>query len=327
MVRGSLLALLLTPFVFGCSNKPAANVIPDASHPVDMGLPPPATLAAAQTLTSCLAVDSTSVYWTDQGMGSRVLKVALAGGTPQVVATGGDSPGCVAIDATNAYYTDGSATSVMKAPLAGSGGAGTPLAQNQHILPERKPLLAVGGGFVYWVTDVYGNVDAYNGKNAIVRVPVAGGAVQVVAAVVMGDPAGLEVDAASVYFSDTTGVYAQPIAGGAPIAIPAQSTIRSNSFAVDSMHLAIAEVSAIGSGDVALFRLDGTGRTVLSPTLASSLALDESGVYAKQNNHLVRFSLDGKSTVTLAASAPRAIALDATSIYFTDGASILKLGK
>ncbi|MFI5290053.1 MAG: hypothetical protein ACHQ17_10410, partial [Polyangia bacterium] len=196
MQRGSVLALLfvlLVPLLAGCPSAPVVQT-PDAQAVVDLGLAPPVTLAPAQTTTSCLAVDANAVYWTDQGSGNRVMKVALAGGAPQVLATGGDKPGCVAIDQTNAYYTDGGSATLMKVPLAG--GAPAALAQNQHVLPERKPLLASDGSFVYFITDVYGDVDAYNNKNAIVRVPVAGGPVEVLVAEVIGDPAGLAVDAA-----------------------------------------------------------------------------------------------------------------------------------
>jgi hypothetical protein len=78
---------------------------------------------------------------------------------------------------------------------------------------------------------------------------------------------------------------------------------------------------------VAVLRLDGMARVIASPMLAAALALDETGVYARQGNHLVRFALDGTKTLTLAEAAPRAIALDAANIYFTDGASIQKIAK
>jgi hypothetical protein len=260
----------------------------------------------------------------DQGASSRVLKVALGGGTPTVLAEGADSPGCVVVDATNVYFTrDGGAT-LMMAPLAG----GTPmaLASSQHILTLHTPHLAVGGGFVYWITDVYGNVDAYNGKNALVRVSTSGGNVETVFSDLTGEPGGLAVDATNVYYSDQTGMFVRALAGGAPTAI-GQSTLHNNRFAVDSMNLALVEVTSIGSGDVALYKLDGSGRVQLLNTLASALALDASGLYANLNGELVHVSLDGKTTTTLSASAPRAIALDASNIYFTDGVSILKLAK
>lgn len=325
MVRGSL-ACSLVLFLAGCPSQAPAP--PDASVPVDMSPLPPGTLAPASTLTSCLAVDASNVYWTDSGSGNRVLKVSISGGTPQVVAMGGDAPGCVAIDAENAYYTDGAATMVMKAPLAGSGGTGIALATNQHVLPERHPFLVATSGYVYWITDVYGNVDAYDGKNAIVRVKTDGsGTVEVIASEVKGNPAGLATDGNSIYFSDGAGVWAQPIAGGAPIQIPTTSAIQSNTFATDGTNLVVTEVAGLGQGDVALFRVDGTGRKVLSMSLASSLAIDGSGVYAKQDNQLVQLALDGSGAKALALIAPRAIALSPTAIYFTDGASILKLAK
>jgi hypothetical protein len=273
------------------------------------------------------------VYWTDQGGvtpapdqgdSSRVLKVALAGGMPTVLAEGADSPGCVVVDATNAYFTEGGGQTLMKAPLAG----GTPmaLASSQHILTQHTPHLAVGGGFVYWITDVYGNVDAYNGKNALVRVSTSGGNVETVFSDLAGEPGGLWVDATNVYYSDKSGMYVRALAGGSPTAV-GQSTLHNNRFAVDSMNLALVEVTSIGSGDVALYKLDGSGRVPLLSKLASALALDPSGLYANLDGELTRVSLDGKTTTTLSDRAPRAIALDSGNIYFTDGVSILKLAK
>jgi hypothetical protein len=278
-------------------------------------------LAPAQTLTACLAVDASGVYWTDQGGGAnKLLKVALGGGAPTTLAVGADATSCVVIDAQNAYFTSGD--QLMQVPLSGTGSAQA-IASGQHFLGQR-PLYAQGG-YVWWITDVYGAVDAFNGRNAIVRVK-GGGAVEVMFNGVIGNPGGLAVDDANFYYSDTDGLFIQPRSGGAGLMV-GTSSIHNNVFAIDSAHMVVAEVPAIAAGDVAVLRLDGMARVIVSPTLATHLTIDESGVYATQANHLVRFTLDGKQTLTLAEAGPRAIALDAGNIYFTDGASIQKIAK
>jgi hypothetical protein len=298
----------------------------------DLAPNPPGKIADTQTLGPCLAVDATSIYWVDQSMGNRVLKAPLqGGGTPQAIATGVGPRSCVVIDATFAYFatpsTDADAgvgDTIWRAALAG--GNQSPIAVGQHV----KGKLVVAGGFLYWATDVYGPPDGmYSGMDAIVRMPVGGGAVETLFADVQPEPAGLAVDATSIYWSDNSGVFSRPIAN--PQAAPrsfGMSTIHGNTFAVDAEHLALVEVQAIGMGDVALFALDGSGRKVLSTALAASpLAVDGSGVYAEQDDHLVRLALDGSTSTILAQAAPRALALDSTNVYFTDGAAILKLPK
>jgi hypothetical protein len=304
----------------GCNDSPPPAANQDLSV-TDLPLPAETMLAAAQTLTTCLAVDASGVYWTDQGGGAnRLLKVALGGGTPTTLAVGADAPGCVVIDSVNAYFTSGDR--LMAVPLANTGTAQA-IASGQHFLGQR-PLYAQGG-YVWWITDVYGAVDAFNGHNAIVRVK-SGSSVEVMFNGVVGNPGGLAVDDANYYYSDTNGVFIQPRAGSSGLMI-GTSSVHNNTFAVDSAHLAIVEIASIGTGDVAVLRLDGMGRVIVSPMLAAALTIDGSGVFARQGNRLVRFTLDGKQTLTLAEAGPRAIALDATNLYFTDGASIQKIAK
>jgi hypothetical protein len=320
-------------FAAGC---PDSNPGFDFSVPGDAGadaqvLPEAMPLAAADTFTSCMAVADGFVYWTDQGgvarsdggQASKVLRVSTAGGTAMTVADGADAPGCVVVDSGFAYYTNG-AGAILRAPVAG--GAPQPVVTGQHLLPLRTPRFAVGGGKVYWVTDVYGPVDAFSGKNAIVRAPVGGGAVEVVFTDIVGEPGGLAVLGSTIYYSDQMGMYARPFGAPLPAAV-GQSTLHSNRFAVGGNKLAVVEVNSIGTGDVAVFGLDGTGRVVVSMSLATSLAVDDSGVYANRDGRLVRFALNGQRTDALSDSPPRAIALDATHVYFTDGVSILKIAK
>lgn len=305
--------------IAGCGSSTIA--VPDAAVPLDMHITAPTTLGPAQTLTSCLAVDANFVYWSDAG--PAIMKVPVGGGTPVQVIAGGDKNACVAVDGSGVYYFD--ADKVMKAPLSGGGAA--PLASGQHLL-KGAPLVAAGG-YVYWVTDVYGNVDAYNGKNAVVRVSTTAAAAtpEIVTAELVGNPGGLAVDDSNVYYSDQSGVFARALAAPATATSFGQSSLHGNAIAVGGGHLAMNEIAAVGSGDVAVFRTDGMMRVVVSPSLAQPLALDDRGVYINGSGALERLALDGAGATLLATQPPRAVALSATTIFFTDGSAIYSLPK
>lgn len=307
----SFIALL----VIGCGSN---LTVPDAGVPIDMSVPGPTQLASAQTMTPCLAVDSRNVYWSDFNGGTpAIMKVPLAGGAASVVVTSGDKYTCVVSDGNDLYYVDNGA--VVKIHFDGSGK--TTLASGQHVLDNR---LAFSGS-LYFITDVYGNVDAYNGKDAIVAVAPSGG-VSVFAANVVPSPSGVAADGSGVYWSDRAGVFFAPFANPTAVVSFGQAAIHNSSFAVGATRLAMSETMAIGSGDVAVFRLDGSGRTVVSRSLATVLAVDDRGVYV-DDGALVRLALDGSGATTLATMSPRALALTADHIYFTDGAAIYSLPK
>jgi hypothetical protein len=297
----------------------------------DLSVPPMATeLTSTVTLTNCIALDSGNVYWVessatiipDAGSLGRLMKVAKSGGSATQLADNIDAPGCAVADDQNVYVTRGA--DVLAVPLAG--GQPTTIAQDQHVLPTSTPRLAARGGFIYWITDMYGNTDAFSGKNALVRVATGGGTVDTIFNDLTGSPGGLAVDASNVYYSDLSGMYVRPLAGGAaaPIGI---STLHNNRFAVDDQHLVLDEIATIGMGDVALLNLDGSNRVVIDTSLATALAIDHDNIYANSSGKLTRFSLDGKTKETLDERGPRAIALDATDIYYTDGSSILRFAK
>lgn len=313
--------LLCLAATIGCHDK--RLTVPDAAAPLDMHIPAPTMLAGASTLTTCLALDAGFVYWADAADNTPTIqKVPIAGGAASTVATGGDKNGCVAVDGAGVYYVEGDA--IMKAPLGGGGAA--PLVSGQHVV-RGAPLVAAGG-YVYWITDVYGSVDAYNGKDAIVRVRSAGGgAVEIVSAEVVGNPGGLAVDATNVYYSDGSGVFARALAMPTSVTSFGTSTLHPNAFAVGGGVLAMVEVSAIGQGDVAVFHLDGMGRVQVAASLAQPLAVDDRGVYVNGSGRLVRLALDGSGPTELAEEQPRAVALSADHVYFTDGTAIYALAK
>jgi hypothetical protein len=319
------LALLLSISTIGCKesdqNEPDFSVPADLLPPADLALPAAEMVAPAQTLSECLALDDTHVYWADDA-GPSILRVPKTGGPPELVANGGDRRGCVVLAGNRVYYTANRKSEIHQAASDGTG-TPSPLAVGQNVLSR----LFADTTHVYWITDVYGNVDAFSGKNAIVGVEVGvpSPQVQVLYDQVIQEPAGLYVDQDSYYYSDQTGVFrVARTGGGAPVSF-GMSSIKGNEFVVAGSRLAMVEVDAVGTGGVAVMRTDGMNRIRVSNRIATTLVMDDVGLYAKQDNRLVRINLDGGGTQPITAMAPRAIALDGTHVYFSDGAAILRM--
>jgi hypothetical protein len=312
--------LFVIAFSLGCSKGTLKTPDGGAGAIVDMSAPlPTATMIApASTTSSCLGIDSARLYWSDFSNNTRaILSVPLAGGTPTTMVPGGDKYGCVASDGSFVYYVDSGA--ILKAPVAGAA-AGTPLASGQHLLTSR---LVVAGGYVYWLTDVYGNVDMFNGKNAIVRLKTDGSmkTPDTFFNNVDVNPIGLAIDDGGVYFSDKSGAFAVPPAGGNAMLID-KAPLTPSQIAVGAGHIAVAEAQGGGAGDIAVFTTAGAARAVVSKTLGAPLAVDDKGIYASVDGSLVRLALDGSGAMLLAAQAPRAVALSPSAVYFTDGATL-----
>ncbi len=111
-------------------------------------------LASGQASISDLAVDSTYAYWTTFGtqdpLGNwrkdgTVARVALTGGTAEVLVPGLERPAELAVDSTNAYFVTGQAVPVIET-VALSGGAATPLVTR----PNFKGRLALDDTYLYW---------------------------------------------------------------------------------------------------------------------------------------------------------------------------------
>src|SRR5688572_28031779 len=78
---------------------------------------PDTVLASGQAGPSALATDGTHLYWTNT-TGGELMRMPLAGGTPERIVSGQSQPRKLALSATHVYWANLGSKSVMKAPLA-----------------------------------------------------------------------------------------------------------------------------------------------------------------------------------------------------------------
>ena len=286
--------------------------LPDASVVLGDGAAPTPVVLASGGGAESLAVDETSVYWTD-GVNGEVRKVSKDGGPSSAVySVANTEPWGVAVDSSRVYWTLpnfalGGTSAVMSAPLLG----GTPTALVTNVPGPMS--MAVSPANVYWAT---------SGQDAIQSVAIDGGSASTVVSDASGASA-LAVDGNNVYWCNANGIYQEPLSGGTPLKIGPSA----NAVALDA-----TDVYYVGGmGSVGRVPIGGGTPTVLTTGRTSTLvavAVDGQNVYwiegegTIQQGAVAALPKSGGRVVVLASGLgdPSAIAVDDTGIYFTNPA-------
>jgi hypothetical protein len=71
-------------------------------------------IASVPGTQSAIAVDATSVYWTDGNGDGHINKAPLTGGTSTTIATGQYGSNSIAVDATSVYWQESGTGTVTR---------------------------------------------------------------------------------------------------------------------------------------------------------------------------------------------------------------------
>ena len=294
----------------------AAPVFVGSSPSSTPQAPPPSqaqlvTLAGGQTCPWGMAIDATSVYWTDCGdpTGGTVQKVPKTGGAIVTLASGDVLSG-ITVEGSNVYWvarTADESGAIKTVPVAG----GTPMVvAAQSGAPSH---IVADASYVYW--------GELNG-GGVMKAPLGGGAVTMVAPATLAFQIALGDTA--VFWMDAPGLMTAPKTGGAPMSLaPAFGPpLPTGGIAVDAttVYFSTGRPNAAGISDVPI---DGGAVSPVASTPASNgsgpVAIDATRVYwADMSGAVYAAPLSGGTATLLAIGQDNvdAIAVDDSAVYW-----------
>ena len=264
------------------------------------------TLAAGREhIWPGIAVEGTSVYWTEHSGGipnfpgtddGRVMKVPSGGGPSTMLASRQDYPSYIRVDATSVYWTTLSMgiggelymrgrASVMRAALDGSKASTVVFVDPAPDSDVFYGDIAVDATSIYWAYLGTWRTDHYE-DGAILRVSLVDGTSTTLASGQSG-PYSIAVDASSVYWVN-------------------------DGASRDDRQSSLMKVALEGG---LVTTLDA------SPSGHSAIALDATNVYwTSPDGTVMKLPLEGGSPIMLAAgqSSPMAIAVDTAAVYWAN---------
>jgi hypothetical protein len=291
------------------------------------------TLATGQS-PSDIAVDKTTIYWTDSASAS-IKQLALGGGTPTTLASGQDAPCGITVDTTNVYWvSNGTESAAVKRLALGSGRTPDTLFSGRSNSCE----LGVDDTSLYWYD---------NGELSLVKVPLAGNATPIVLRQSNILITGFDVDATNVYWQENGYLMKTPIVGGsAAVAVTEYLFgLAGSKVVVDSSSAYMFCCSSNPVGQVSILRArlaDGALDTLTdSQQSPGRLTLDGTSIYwtnandytkspdvdPSQQGTVMKIPLDGGAQETLVSGQdhPHAVVVDDTSVYWIAKDAIMKL--
>ncbi|HET6282530.1 MAG TPA: hypothetical protein VFH73_16315 [Polyangia bacterium] len=304
----------------------------DLAVPVEVGTNPPVILATSQQEPWAVAVDSTTVYWTNvtsrNPSSGTLVKVVKDKSSGTATLASGQIVGTVALDETHVYWTGrmGSDGRVLRMPKDGT--SVEYLAMNQS-----DPVgLAIDATTVYWTDSIKGMV--------LKRAKNDPAAMSVVVASAQQRPWLLALGATDVYWTNRSGQAVMRAAkdGSTPPQLVAPALGDVFGIAVDDTWIFWRDAGAANQGRVMRAALDGSHIQQLATTTGEGprfLAIDQSNVYwtsgTDTEGSIMTGMKEGGGIIALATgqAGPRGIAVDDTDVYWSNfsGATIMKVSK